>query len=135
MDIEFSGIITKAINLYQQKKASKEDLCFSLQETLFSMLTEVSERALAHTEKKELLLIGGVAANKRLIEMLEIMCKERNSKFYVVPVKYSGDNASMIAWTGILQYKSDPDFYKNLNLENIDIKPRQRIDEIEVNRV
>ncbi len=133
MDIEFSGIITKAISLYKQKKASKEDLCFSLQETLFSMLTEVSERALAHTEKNELLLIGGVAANKRLINMLELMCKDRNAKFYVVPIKHSGDNATMISWTGILQYKSNPSYYKNLDLNEIDIKPRQRIDGIDIN--
>ena len=132
MDIEFSGIITKAINLYKQKKASKEDLCFSLQETLFSMLTEISERALAHTEKNELLLIGGVAASKRLIEMLETMCKERDAIFHVVPIKYSGDNASMISWTGILQYKTKPEYYKNLDLDIVDIKPRQRIDEIDV---
>ena len=74
---------------------------------MFSMLTEVSERALAHTDKNGLLLIGGVAANKRLIEMLEIMCKERNAKFEVVPMKWSGDNAAMISWTGILEYKKN----------------------------
>jgi len=70
MDVEYSGITTRAIQLYKQG-VKKEDLCFSLQETMFSMLTEVAERALAHTEKNELLLIGGVAANGRLIEMLD----------------------------------------------------------------
>ena len=44
---------------------TKEDLCFSVQETCFAMLAEVSERALAHTGKKELLLVGGVGANQR----------------------------------------------------------------------
>jgi len=38
------------------------------------MLVEVSERALAHAEKKEVLLVGGVGANSRLREMLKIMC-------------------------------------------------------------
>jgi len=84
MDVEFSGIVTKAISLIDKEKL--EDLCFSLQETCFAMLAEVSERAMAHCEKEELLLIGGVAANKRLVEMLEIMCKERNAKFYYVPI-------------------------------------------------
>ncbi|MBI2105948.1 tRNA (adenosine(37)-N6)-threonylcarbamoyltransferase complex transferase subunit TsaD [Candidatus Woesearchaeota archaeon] len=124
MDVEFSGIITKAIRLYK-KGAKKEDLCFSLQETMFSMLTEVAERALAHTDKNELLLIGGVAANKRLIEMLETMCKERNAKFEVVPFKWSGDNAAMIAWTGILNYKKNK---KSLELKKIEINPKWRID-------
>ena len=129
MDVEYSGIITKAIQLYKQG-VKKEDLCFSLQETMFAMLAEVSERALAHTDKNELLLIGGVAANKRLIEMLEIMCKERSCKFEVVPMRWSGDNASMIAWTGILDYKKNKKYYENLDIKKIiDINPKWRIDD------
>src|SRR3989344_2744327 len=81
MDLSFAGIVTNAQNKFKQG-ASKEDLCFSLQETMFSMLVEVTERALAYCDKKEVLLVGGVAANKRLIEMLDIMCKERNAKNY-----------------------------------------------------
>lgn len=130
MDVEFSGIITHSINLFK-KDIKKEDLCFSLQETLFAMLTEVSERALAHTEKKELLLIGGVAANKRLIQMLSIMCKDRNVKFSVVPVEYSGDQAAMIAWQGILQSKNIK--FDKKRIEEIDIKPRYRVEDVDVN--
>jgi len=132
MDLSFSGILTQAINLYKNKKASKEDLCFSLQEIYFSMLAEVTERALAHTEKKEVLLIGGVAANKRLVEMLDIMCKERGASFYYVPLKYSGDNGVQIAWTGLLQYNSNKNYYKNLKLKDVDIKPGWRTDDVEV---
>jgi glycoprotease/Kae1 family metallohydrolase len=123
MDVEFSGIITKAMQLHE-KGAKKEDLCYSLQETLFAMLTEVSERALAHTDKKELLLIGGVAANKRLNKMLEIMCKERDCKFEVVPMEWSGDQAAMIGYTGILEWKKN-----KKSLKKIDIKPGWRVDD------
>ena len=125
MDVEFSGIITKAIQLYK-KGTKKEDLCYSLQETVFAMLTEVAERALAHTEKKELLLIGGVAANKRLISMLEVMCKERKCKFEVVPMKWSGDQAAMIAWNGILDFKKEK---RGLDLKKLEIMPRWRVDD------
>jgi len=128
MDVEFSGIVTHAANLYK-KGAKKEDLCFSIQETIFSMLTEVAERAMAHTGKKELLLIGGVAANKRLIEMLTIMCRERKAKFYVVPVEYSGDQGVMIAWTGILEYKRNKKYYSNLDIKKVDINSNWRIDD------
>ena len=128
MDVEYSGITTRAIQLYKQG-VKKEDLCFSLQETMFSMLTEVAERALAHTEKNELLLIGGVAANGRLIEMLQIMCKERNCKFEVVPMKWSGDQAAMIAWTGILEYKKNKKYYDNLDIKKIEINSRWRVDD------
>ncbi|MBI4158839.1 tRNA (adenosine(37)-N6)-threonylcarbamoyltransferase complex transferase subunit TsaD [Candidatus Woesearchaeota archaeon] len=128
MDVEFSGIVTQAINFYK-KGISKEDLCFSLQETLFAMLTEVSERALAHTEKKELLLIGGVAANRRLITMLKTMCKDRMVKFSVVPVEYSGDQGLMIAWQGILEYKRNKKYYNNLDIKKVDINSNWRIDD------
>ena len=70
MDIAFSGLLTAAKQYY--KKGEKlEDICYSIQETTFAALTEVTERAMAHTEKKEVLLGGGVAANKRLREMVE----------------------------------------------------------------
>ena len=131
MDLSFSGILTKALDLYK-KGCSKEDLCYSLQETMFSMLTEVTERALAHTNKKEALLIGGVAANKRLIDMLNIMCKERKAKLYFVPLKYSGDNGAQIAYTGILQYKSNKKYYDNLDINQIDINPNFRVEQVDV---
>ena len=127
MDVDFSGILTKVENLYK-KGARKEDLCYSLQETCFAMLTEVAERALAHCGKNEILLIGGVAANKRFCEMLDVMCKERGAKFYACPLKYAGDNGVQIAWLGILEYKTRKNFPK---IEEIDIKPRWRVDEVE----
>jgi len=126
MDVDFAGIITKAEQLYK-KGASKEDLCYSLQETCFAMLAEVAERALAHCEKSEVTLIGGVAANKRFCDMLDSMCRERGAKFYPVPLIYCGDNASMIAWQGILEYtatKRTEDF-------DVDFNPAWRIDEVE----
>lgn len=131
-DLVFAGLITETVNKFK-KGVKKEDLCCSLQETAFAMLCEVSERAMAHCGKKEALLIGGVAANKRLMEMLNIMCKERNAKFYAVPLKYSGDNAVMIGWQGILQYKSNKRYYDSLKLKDIDIKPGWRADEVIVN--
>lgn len=69
------------------------------------MLTEVTERALAHTEKKEVLLTGGVGANKRLQAMLATIADEHESRFCVVPKQYALDNGAMIAWAGILAYK------------------------------
>jgi len=125
MDVSFAGIITKAVQLFQAGE-KKEDLCFTLQEICFAMLAEVVERAMAHTEKKELILIGGVAANKRLCEMLTIMCKERGAQFFPVPLEYCGDQGVMIAWQGILEYKA------GRKIEKEDIYPYERVDEVEV---
>ncbi len=128
MDVAFSGLVTAALEKFK-KGASKEDLCYSFQESAFSMLTEVTERAMAHCNKKEVVIIGGVAANKRLASMLDSMCKERNAKFYVVPLKYSGDQAAMIAWQGLLEYQAGT----RHDLETLDIDPYQRVDQIKVN--
>jgi len=69
-----------------------------MQETVFAMLVETAERALAHTGKKELLLGGGVACNARLQEMCKIMCEERNVKLFVPENSLLVDNAGMIAY-------------------------------------
>jgi len=102
MDISLSGLLTAATALLRQRKYSLEDLCYSLQETAFSMVTEVTERALAHTGKKEVLLTGGVAANKRLQRMIEEIAAEHQAEFCVVPSEFAVDNGAMIAWTGVL---------------------------------
>jgi universal protein Kae1 len=104
MDLSLSGLLTAATTLLQKRQYKLEDLCYSLQEHAFSMVTEVTERALAHTEKKELLLTGGVAANKRLQSMLAAVAEEHEAKFNVVPLQFATDNGAMIAWTGVLAY-------------------------------
>jgi len=125
MDVSFGGIQTNLKQKFDSGKFSKEDLCYSCQETAFAMLVEVAERAMAHCEKTELLLGGGVACNKRLQEMCRIMCEERDAKFFVPPNEVLVDNALMIAWQGILQKKNATD-----KLESIDIKPYERTDDI-----
>ncbi len=128
MDLSFSGIVTYALTK-AKSGISLADICFSFQETSFAMLTEVTERALAHTGKTETMLTGGVAANKRLQAMLETMARERGAKFSACPKEYSGDNGAMIAWLGLLQHKSK---INNLKPGKADILPRQRTDDVDV---
>ena len=128
MDLSFSGLLTRATQLFKDGGYRLEDLCFSLQEVAFSMLTEVTERAVAHTEKREVLLTGGVAANRRLQDMLRVMTEERGAEMYVVPKQYALDNGVMIAWTGILRYR-----YKGaLSLSESGVRPKWRVDEVDV---
>lgn len=118
MDVSFSGILTKIEQLFK-KGAAKEDLCFSVQETCFAMVTEVAERAMANAGKKELLLVGGVGANQRFCGMLKIMCQERQAKFYQVPMDLARDNGAMIAWEGYLRKTG-----------NVKVQPHWRIDDV-----
>ena len=128
MDVSYSGILTSLKQKFDSGKYKLEDLAFSLQETAYAMLVEVSERAMAHCSKNELLLGGGVACNKRLQEMCRIMCKERNAKFFAPKNEFLVDNGAMIAWLGILQKKSATKEY-----DKIDIKPYERTDDVNVN--
>jgi len=75
MDVSLSGILTATEALTHDKRFRAErppqdgadedyftpaDLCFSLQETVFAMLVEITERAMAHIGSKEVLIVGGV---------------------------------------------------------------------------
>ena len=128
MDVSFSGIQTKLKQLYD-KGIKKEDLAFSMQETVFAMLVEAAERALAHTGKKELLLGGGVACNSHLQEMCKKMCEERNVKYFCPAMPLLVDNAAMIAYLGLKIFKTGK--YKK-DFDIIDISPRERTDEVKV---
>jgi len=133
MDISLSGILTNLKQKIESKKYKVEDLCYSMQETVFAMLVETAERALAHTGKKELLLGGGVACNSRLQEMCKIMCSERKNKtkMFVSDRSVLVDNGAMIAFLGEIMFKSGIKIPYN-KIQNVDIKPRQRTDEVEV---
>jgi len=101
-DLSFSGILSalkKALN----EGIKLEVLCRSLQETAFAMLCEVTERALVHSKKTEILLCGGVANNRRLQEMMASMAKEHDAKFATAP-KWNSDNGAMIAYATTLLY-------------------------------
>lgn len=127
MDVSFSGIMTAALSLHG-KGHRIEDICYTLQENCFAMLTEVTERALAHIGKDEVLLGGGVVQNKRLRKMIEDMTHERGAKMFVPESRLCVDNGAMIAWTGSLMYQSGI----RMLLEETKVDQRFRTDEVEV---
>lgn len=128
MDVSFGGMLTNLKQKIKSGKFSKDDLCFSVQETAFAMLLEVSERAMAHCGKKELLLGGGVCCNKRLQEMAKKMCEERNAKCFIPANEFLVDNGAQISWQGILQYNAG----ERMKIEDSYIDPYQRTDEVKV---
>eukprot|EP01098_Paradermamoeba_levis_P000194 TRINITY_DN10205_c0_g1_i1.p1 TRINITY_DN10205_c0_g1~~TRINITY_DN10205_c0_g1_i1.p1 ORF type:complete len:353 (-),score=83.20 TRINITY_DN10205_c0_g1_i1:151-1164(-) len=133
MDVSFSGILSNieivANEKLQKGEISKEDLCFSLQETCFAMLVEITERALAHCGVNEVLIVGGVGCNERLQEMMAQMMKERGGNLFATDERYCIDNGAMIAWTGLLMYKNG---YQNSDLADTFCTQRYRTDEVEV---
>lgn len=126
MDVAFSGMLTAALEAL--KHHSPEEVAFAMQETAFAMLTEVTERAMAHVGKEEVLLGGGVAQNRRLQEMIGAMCQERGAELFVPPGELCVDNGAMIAWTGLLMHSAG----MHMRIEDTVIKQRFRTDEVEI---
>ncbi|KAJ2306516.1 putative tRNA threonylcarbamoyladenosine biosynthesis protein kae1 [Coemansia sp. RSA 2706] len=106
MDVSFSGILSfiEKMAKTEADKYTPEDLCYSLQETMFAMLVEITERAMAHIGSKEVLVVGGVGCNVRLQEMMGQMAKERNGKVFATDMRYCIDNGIMIAQAGALAF-------------------------------
>ncbi|HYL66067.1 MAG TPA: KEOPS complex N(6)-L-threonylcarbamoyladenine synthase Kae1 [Nitrosopumilaceae archaeon] len=124
-DVSFSGLLSATKQIMPK---GLEDACFSLQETAFAMIGEATERALSFTGKKELLIVGGVAANKRLSEILQSVCKRHNCKFFVSPRQYAGDCGSQISWTGLLESSKK----QGVPLEETFVRQSWRLDSVEV---
>ena len=116
MDFSFSGIMSAAKQAVDGEGAANggssgepdgvpvENVCRGLEETIFGMLTEVSERALSLTGAEELVLGGGVGQNERLQGMLAEMCEQRGADFHAPENRFLRDNAGMIAMLGAKMY-------------------------------
>jgi N6-L-threonylcarbamoyladenine synthase/protein kinase Bud32 len=105
MDFSFSGIMSAAKDAVDDGRPV-EDVCHGLQENIFAMLTEVSERALSLTGSDELVLGGGVGQNDRLQAMLASMCEQRGAEFFAPENRFLRDNAGMIAVLGAKMYEA-----------------------------
>ncbi|SCL93061.1 tRNA N6-adenosine threonylcarbamoyltransferase, putative [Plasmodium berghei] len=118
----------EAIKLTEEEKR-KIQICYSLQHHIFSMLIEITERAISFTNSKEVIIVGGVGCNIFLQNMMKKMAKQKNIKIGFMDHSYCVDNGAMIAYTGYLEYlnsKNKNDF----NFENISIHQRYRTDDV-----
>ena len=109
MDVSFSGLLTATEaaardSLRPGSEVTPADLCFSFQETVFAMLVEITERAMAHTCSADVLIVGGVGCNERLQAMMATMCSQRGGRLFATDERYCIDNGAMIAYTGGLAF-------------------------------
>ncbi|HLN51065.1 MAG TPA: bifunctional N(6)-L-threonylcarbamoyladenine synthase/serine/threonine protein kinase [Thermoplasmata archaeon] len=123
MDVAFSGMLTATLAL-RDKGAALPDLAYSVEATAYSMLTEITERALAHRRKSSVALGGGVACNERLRTMVRTMAEGRGAEMFAPPRSLCVDNGAMIAWTGTLALSSG----RSVSVERSAVQPRQRTD-------
>jgi len=126
-DVAYSGLLTAAAS-YLRRQGNLANLCYSLQETAFAMLTEAVERSLVQTRRSEVLLAGGVAASPRLREMIGSVAEDHGASFHPVPVEYSGDCGAQIACSGRLGFESGV----KVSISESFVIPRWRMDEVDV---
>jgi N6-L-threonylcarbamoyladenine synthase len=126
-DVSFSGLLT-ASKLLLDGGSSFSDVSYSIQETAFAMVTEVTERALAFTGKNEVMIVGGVAANRRLSEMMTTMARRHSSRVTMTPIEYSGDCGAQIAWTGWLSHRSGIE----VPVESSNVMQSWRLDRVDI---
>ena len=143
MDVSFSGILARVEELAHKFTAAtepwldpetsdpitREDICFTLQETVFAMLVEITERAMAHVGANQVLIVGGVGCNERLQEMMGLMASERGGSVYATDERFCIDNGIMIAHAGLLAWRMG---FKT-PLEESTTTQRFRTDEVLVN--
>ena len=143
MDCSFSGILTSVDLLAARLKReggewrdeetgapiTREDLCFSLQETVFAMLVEITERAMAHVGSGQVLIVGGVGSNERLQEMMGAMARDRGGSVFATDERFCIDNGIMIAHAGLLAYRAG----FRTPLEESTCTQRFRTDEVLIN--
>jgi len=134
MDVSFSGLLThveqRAATMLASGECTAADLCMSLQETIFAMLVEVTERAAAHCGRSDVLLVGGVACNERLQAMMQDMVHARGGHLCAMDHRYCIDNGAMIAQAGLFAFQhgaflADPQ-------KNADISQRFRTDAVDI---
>jgi N6-L-threonylcarbamoyladenine synthase len=126
-DVSYSGLLTASLARLRAG-AKLEDVCYSMQEVSCSMLAEAVERSIAYTGKKELLLTGGVAANRTLQKKLEEVARLHDARFFVVEAPYTGDNGAQIAWTGMLALRAGLTIPARL----ASVRPKWRLEDVDI---
>ena len=109
-NFSFSGIKSAVINLVHNEKQrgneiNKENLCTTFQNRVITVLTKKTIRALKENNIRNLIVAGGVSANKGLRESLEKECEKENIKLSFPKLKYCTDNAAMIGAAAYFAYK------------------------------
>lgn len=119
-NFSFSGIKSAVINLAHNEEQRgntirKEDLACSFQNRVVEILSKKTMRALKEYNVKNLIIAGGVSANKGIRNKFTDLCKKEGINLTIPNIEYCTDNAAMIAVAGYYAAK------KGMNA-NIDLK-------------
>ena len=131
-NLSFAGLKTAILKITKQIKTDQEkfDLAASFQKTVIEILYKKTKIAFDKFEEqiklknKKFVVAGGVAANRKIRNMLIKLCEEKNYEPIFPPIELCGDNAAMIAMVGLEKFK-----LKQFNKLDYPAKPRWPLDE------
>ena len=129
-NLSFAGLKTSVLRITKNIKNEKDkyDLAASFQKTMEEILYKKSKVAFQEfiniNKNKTFVVAGGVAANKKIREILVKLCKEENFEAIFPPINLCGDNAAMIAFAGLEKFKQN-----QFNDLDFPAKPRWQLDE------
>ncbi|OIK15929.1 tRNA (adenosine(37)-N6)-threonylcarbamoyltransferase complex transferase subunit TsaD [Bacillus sp. MUM 116] len=110
-DFSFSGLKSAVINTVHNAEQrgetiAPENLAASFQESVIDVLVKKTERAVAEYKVKQVLLAGGVAANKGLRSALDkVFSNYPEIELVIPPISLCTDNAAMIAAAGSIMFE------------------------------
>ncbi len=130
-NFQFSGLLTRAVQLLNEGRYSIEDLSYSLQETAFSIIVEAAERALASLKDDidSIAVTGGVASNNTLHNKLVEMAGLHGLRVYRLEKKWNSDNGIQIAIVGLRMLEHG---IQGVKPEEAYILQRWRFDEVDI---
>ncbi|UUI04221.1 tRNA (adenosine(37)-N6)-threonylcarbamoyltransferase complex transferase subunit TsaD [Oceanobacillus jeddahense] len=119
-DFSFSGLKSAVINTLHNAEQRGETLepsevAASFQQSVIEVLTEKTYRAAQEYHVKQVIVAGGVAANKGLRESLKDRFSNGHADLYIPPIHLCTDNAAMIAAAGTILYEKEKFVELDLN--------------------
>ncbi len=135
LDFSFSGLKTAVKTLRERLEGLsttenyRADLAAATQAAIVDVLVAKSLAALQQTRLKQLVVAGGVGANKRLRAHLNQACAERNCQVYYPPLEFCTDNGAMIAFAAALRIEADP-HWREHGAHDFSVRPRWPLAEI-----
>ena len=128
LDLSFSGLKTSVLytvrDIDDLTDKVKADIAASFQQAVIDVLTKKIKKAVELSGRSEVIIAGGVAANKALRAAIKDLENTINIKVYYPSLKYCGDNAAMIAFVGSLR-SSD-----KININGSSVRARWPLSEL-----
>ena len=130
LEFSFSGLKTAALNMVREQEplddAMRAEIAFAFQQAVVDTLRIKCQRALAHTGYQNLVVAGGVGANRHLRRVLQQLVAKQGARVFFPAPEYCTDNGAMIAFAGALRLQNG-----HVDGAEAEVLPRWSLEDLE----